>query len=54
MDAYAIGLHRGIYEAVVQVEDVTAIRHYDRKCIFDWFEKYWRCQRTGLQMYWHI
>ncbi|GAA5030775.1 hypothetical protein GCM10011506_22140 [Marivirga lumbricoides] len=38
VDAYAIGLHRGIYEAVVQVEDVTVIRDYDRKGIFNWFE----------------
>lgn len=38
MNAYAIGLHRGIYEAVVQVDDVTVIRDYDRKGIFNWFE----------------
>ncbi|GAB3343908.1 hypothetical protein GCM10027429_35140 [Marivirga atlantica] len=38
MDAYAIGLHRGIYEAVVQMEPVTVIRDYDRKGIFNWFE----------------
>lgn len=38
VDAYAIGLHRGIYEAVVQVEDVTVIRDYDRKGVFNLFE----------------
>lgn len=38
VNAYAIGLHRGTYEAVVQVEDVTVIRDYDRKGIFNWFE----------------
>ena len=38
VDAYALGLHRGTYEAVVQVDDVTVIRDYDRKGIFNWFE----------------
>ena len=38
VDAYAIGLHRGIYEAIVQVEPVTVIRDYDRGGIFNWFE----------------
>lgn len=38
LNAYALGLHRGIYEAVVQVEPVTVIRDYDRKGIFNWFE----------------
>ncbi|GAB4242821.1 MAG: hypothetical protein Tsb0034_20450 [Ekhidna sp.] len=38
LDAYAIGYHRGIYEALVQVEDVTVIRDYDRTGIFKWFE----------------
>ena len=38
LDAYAMGFHRGIYEALVQVEDVTVIRDYDRKGIFKWIE----------------
>jgi hypothetical protein len=38
VNSYAIGLHRGIYEAVVQMEPVTVIRDYDRKGIFNWFE----------------
>ena len=38
LNAYAIGLHRGIYEAVVQVDEVTVIRDYNRKGIFNWFE----------------
>lgn len=38
VDGYAIGLHRGTYEALVQVRDVTVIRNYNRTGIFNWFE----------------
>lgn len=38
LNAYSIGFHRGIYEALVQTEDVTVIRNYDRGGIFNWFE----------------
>ena len=38
VDAYAMGYHRGIYKALVQVKDVTVIRDYDRKGIFKWIE----------------
>lgn len=34
-DAYSIGLHRGKYEALVQVKPVTVIRDYDRDAILD-------------------
>jgi hypothetical protein len=34
-DAYAIGLHRGLYPALVQVRPVTIIRDYDRNAILD-------------------
>lgn len=34
-DAYAIGLHRGQYEALVQVKSVNVIRDYDRDAILD-------------------
>lgn len=37
-DAYAIGYHRGLYEALVQIKNVTVIRDYDRKGIFKWLE----------------
>ncbi|MBP2831263.1 hypothetical protein J8281_03600 [Aquimarina sp. U1-2] len=37
-DAYEIGYHRGIYEALVQTKEVTVIRDYDRKGLFKWFE----------------
>lgn len=36
--AYALGFHRGQYEALVQIEPVTVIRDYDRKGLFNWFE----------------
>ena len=35
VNAYAIGLHRGKYEALVQVKPVTVIRDYDRDAILD-------------------
>ncbi|MEM9388838.1 MAG: hypothetical protein AAGA02_00105 [Bacteroidota bacterium] len=38
LDTYAIGFHQGIYEALVQIEDVTVIRDYDRQGIFKWVE----------------
>jgi len=34
-DAYAIGLHRGKYKALVQVKPVTVIRDYDRDAFLD-------------------
>lgn len=34
-DAYSIGLHRGKYEALVQVKPVTVIRDYDRDAVLD-------------------
>ena len=37
-DAYAIGYHRGQYQALVQAKPVTVIRDYDRKGLFHWFE----------------
>lgn len=38
LNAYSIGFHRGIYQALVQTGDVTVMRDYDRKGIFHWFE----------------
>lgn len=35
VDAYAIGKHRGMYEALVQQKPVTVIRDYDRDAILD-------------------
>jgi len=34
-DAYAIGLHKGKYKALVQVRPVSVIRDYDRNAILD-------------------
>ncbi|UZO81381.1 hypothetical protein NBT05_02650 [Aquimarina sp. ERC-38] len=38
IDAYSIGLHRGVYSALVQTRPVTVIRNYERKGLFKWFE----------------
>ncbi|WP_108866858.1 hypothetical protein [Aquimarina aquimarini] len=38
IDAYSIGLHRGIYPALVQTGPVDIIRNYTRKGLFKWFE----------------
>lgn len=35
LDAYEIGLHKGKYEALVQVKPVTVIRDYDRDSVLD-------------------
>ncbi len=35
LNAYSIGMHRGKYEALVQVKPVTVIRDYDRDSILD-------------------
>ena len=45
VDAYAIGLHRGLYEALVQVEPVTVIRDYDRDAFLDFYNG---TQQTGV------
>ncbi|MCG8323757.1 MAG: hypothetical protein MI921_29970 [Cytophagales bacterium] len=50
--AYAMGYHRGIYQALVQVQDVTVIRDYDRKGIFKWFESgYEDTGRFGINIH---
>src|SRR5258708_2059410 len=33
--SHAIGMHRGKYEALVQVRPVTVLREYDRKAVLD-------------------
>lgn len=43
-DAYAIGLHRGQYEALVQVKPVTVIRDSDRNAFINYFAP----TQTGL------
>lgn len=43
-DAYAIGLHRGQYEALVQVKPVTVIRDSDRNAYINYFAP----TQTGL------
>ncbi|MFZ6014468.1 MAG: hypothetical protein ACOYXT_29280 [Bacteroidota bacterium] len=35
IDAYSLGKHRGLYEAMVQVKPVTVIRDYDRDAVLD-------------------
>jgi hypothetical protein len=35
IDAYAIGLHRGQYQALVQVGSLSILRDYDRKAVID-------------------
>ncbi|MFZ6013808.1 MAG: hypothetical protein ACOYXT_25940 [Bacteroidota bacterium] len=35
VDAYSLGKHRGLYEALVQVKPVTVIRDYDRDAVLD-------------------
>ncbi|GAA4273619.1 hypothetical protein U6A24_18385 [Aquimarina gracilis] len=37
-NAFGIGLHRGVYPALVQKKDVNVIRNYKRKGLFKWFE----------------
>ncbi|MFA6923605.1 MAG: hypothetical protein WC223_05055 [Bacteroidales bacterium] len=37
INAYQIGLHRGLYEALVQCAPVTIIRDYDRDAYLDFF-----------------
>lgn len=36
-DAYAIGLHKGLYTALVQVKPVTTIRDNDRNALINYF-----------------
>ncbi|WP_299187612.1 hypothetical protein [uncultured Aquimarina sp.] len=38
IDAYSLGLHRGIYQALIQKAPVSVIRNYERKGLFKWFE----------------
>lgn len=36
-NSYALGMHRGKYEALVQVKPVTVIRDYDRNAFLDFY-----------------
>jgi hypothetical protein len=44
-DAYAIGLHKGQYTALVQTKPVTVIRDYDRNAVLDFYNGR---EETGL------
>jgi hypothetical protein len=35
VDSYAIGKHKGLYDALVQIKPVTVIRDYDRNAVLD-------------------
>ena len=35
VDSYALGMHKGKYEALVQVKPITVIRDYDRNAVLD-------------------
>lgn len=35
VDTYALGMHKGKYEALVEVQPVTVIRDYDRNAVLD-------------------
>ena len=35
VNAYAMGMHRGLYEALVQVKPVTVVRDYNRDAVLD-------------------
>lgn len=45
VDAYSLGLHRGLYEALVQAKPVTVIRDYNRDSILNFYNG---TQQTGL------
>lgn len=36
-NAYAIGMHKGLYSALVQMQPVTVIRDYDRDSLLDFY-----------------
>ncbi|WP_271783681.1 hypothetical protein [Aquimarina algiphila] len=38
INSHSIGLHRGVYKALVQRNEVSVIRDYERKGWFKWFE----------------
>ncbi len=38
LNSHSIGLHRGVYKALVQRNEVSVIRDYERKGWFKWFE----------------
>lgn len=45
VNAYALGQHRGLYEALVQIKPVTVIRDYNRDAVLDFYNG---TQQTGL------
>ncbi len=51
LDAYSIGKHRGLYEALVQVKPVTVIRDYDRDAILDFNNGAKQTGNFGINMH---
>ncbi len=37
INSHSIGLHRGVYQALIQRNEVSVIRDYNRKGLFKWF-----------------
>ena len=51
IDAYEIGLHRGKYEALVEVKPVTVIRDYDRDAILDFNNGTYQTGNFGINIH---
>ncbi|MBT1699486.1 hypothetical protein KK083_21490 [Fulvivirgaceae bacterium PWU4] len=50
-DAYAIGLHRGLYTALVQVKPVTVMRDYDRNSVLDFYNGIRQTGNFGINIH---
>lgn len=50
-DAYAIGLHRGLYTALVQTKPVTVIRDYDRNSVLDFYNGVKQTGNFGINIH---
>lgn len=51
VDAYAIGLHKGLYEALVQIKPVTVIRDYDRNAVLDFYNGLKQTGNFGINIH---
>jgi len=50
-NAYAVGLHKGLYEALVQEKPVTVIRDYDRNAFLDFYNGVKQTGNFGINIH---
>lgn len=51
IDAYELGMHKGLYEALIQAKPVTIIRDYDRDSFLDFYNGVKQAGQFGINIH---